>query len=600
MKMKKYIVSTCALAFMLSSCNILDKEPLDQLSPDSFFRTELECDLFTRTFYNNLLDKSPFDNQSDHFVNQTLSAEIIGGDRRTPPASGGGWTWTDLRKMNTFLEYAPKQCEDPAVLEEYSALVRFFRAYFYFDKVKRFGDVPWYDRQLYSGDPDLYKARDPREYILTKMIEDIDYAITYLPETSSTPFRVNKWAALALKAQFCLFEGTFRKYHGLSLEGNDWQYYLDLAAKAAEELIDKGPYVLYSTGKPDQDYHNLFVAEDANASEYILAIKFDFALQIFHNAAAYCIQPSQQRPGMTKKMVDSYLKDDGSRFTDNPDYKTMMFVDEMKDRDPRLAQTIRSVGYQRTMSNGSKQSFIPDFQASSTGYQPIKFVQDQTCASGSAVDNGKSTNDIPVYRLAGVMLDFAEAKAELGTLTQEDLEKSVNKIRERAGMPDLELDEANGDPDPYLSSADFGYPNVTGSNKGVILEIRRERAVELAQEGYRYFDLIRWKAGPCIDQAIYGMYFPAPGLYDLSGDGEADICIFNDDFLKPNTWKGPAFKLGEQMWLSDGDKGYVHYHHNITHHFDEARDYYYPIPINDRTLNKNLTQNPGWNDGLNY
>lgn len=598
--MKKYIIALGALACMLPSCDMLDKEPLDQLSPESFFRTEQECDLFTRTFYNNLLDKEPFTKQSDHFVNQTLSAELIGGEKRTPPATGGGWTWTDLRKMNTFLEYASEQCEDPAVLTEYSALVRFFRAYFYFDKVKRFGDVPWYDRQLYSGDPDLYKARDPREYILTKMIEDIDYAIKNLPSANSSPFRVNRWTALALKAQFCLFEGTFRKYHNLSLEGNGWEYYLDQAAKAAEELIDDGPYVLYSTGKPDEDYHNLFIAEDANPNEYILAIKSDFSLQIFHNAAAYCIQPSQQRPGMTKKLVDSYLMSNGERFTADPNYKTKTFVEEMKDRDPRLAQTIRSVGYQRTMSNGKLQGFIPDFQSSSTGYQPIKFVQDQTCAAGAAVDNGKSTNDIPVYRLAGVMLDFAEAKAELGSLTQNDLDKSINKIRDRAGMPHLSLEDANDHPDPYLSSADFGYPNVTGGNKGVILEIRRERAVELAQEGYRYFDLIRWKAGPCIDQDIYGMYFPGPGLYDLSGDGEPDICIFDNDYLKPTSWTGPAFKLGEQMWLSEGNKGYVNYHHNITHHFNEERDYYYPIPINDRTLNKNLTQNPGWNDGLSY
>lgn len=597
--MKKNIIVIGIAISLLSSCGLLDKEPLDQLSPDSFFRTEQECDLFTRTFYNNLLDKSPFDNQSDQFVNQTLSAEIIGGNKRVVPASGGGWDWGDLRKINTFLEYAPQQCEDPAVLEKYTALVKFFRAYFYFEKVKRFGDVPWYDKQMYSDDPDLYKPRDSREFIMTKMLEDINYAIDKLPSSSgSDPFRLNRWAALALKAQFCLFEGTFRKYHNLNLEGNTWEFYLNEAVKAAEELIDDGPYKLYKTGNPDKDYYNLFSAEDANPSEYILAIKFDNALQIYHNASAYCIQASQQRPGMTKKMVNTYLMKSGERFTDKPDYKTMTFVEEMKDRDPRLAQTIRSVGYQRIMSDGKPKAFAPDLQASSTGYQPIKFVQPLNGDAGTYVDNGKGTNDMPVYRLAGVMLDFAEAKAELGTLTDEDLEKSVNKIRERAGMPDLVLEDANSNPDPYLASKEYGYPNVSGPNKGVILEIRRERSVELAQEGYRYFDIIRWKAGIAMDQDIFGIYFPGPGLYDLDGDGKDDLCLYEAN--KPDGWNGTSFKIGQEIWLTDGNKGYMNYHHNVSHKFDEGRDYLYPIPINERTLNKNLTQNPGWSDGLDF
>ena len=127
---------------------------------------------------------------------------------------------------------------------------------------------------------------------MTKMIEDIDYAIDNLPtreEESSSPFRVNRWAALALKAQFCLYEGTYRKYHDLKLEGNDYTYYLDLAAKAAGEIINDGPYKLYSTGHPESDYLNLFAAEDANPDEYILAIKFDYSLAIHHNANGHTL-----------------------------------------------------------------------------------------------------------------------------------------------------------------------------------------------------------------------------------------------------------------------------------------------------------------------
>ena len=110
----------------------------------------------------------------------------------------------------------------------------FFRAYFYFEKVKRFGDVPWYDRQLGSADPDLYKPRDSRELVMQKMIGDIDYAIENLPAEKSL-YRVTKWAALALKSRFCLFEGTFRKYHGYQetmYPEYDWKYYLEQCVSA--------------------------------------------------------------------------------------------------------------------------------------------------------------------------------------------------------------------------------------------------------------------------------------------------------------------------------------------------------------------------------
>ena len=183
-------------------------------------------------------------------------------------------SWTDLRRMNTLLEYAD-MCEDKEAVTKYTAVTRFFRAFFYFEKVKRFGDVPWYDIQLGSADELLYKPRDSRELILTKMLEDIDYAINSggLTESAADPYHVNKWAALALKAQFCLYEGTYRKYHNLNLDGHDANFYLDLAAKAALEIIEKGPYKLYQTGHPEKDYLTLFAQKDASPEEYILAIK---------------------------------------------------------------------------------------------------------------------------------------------------------------------------------------------------------------------------------------------------------------------------------------------------------------------------------------
>ncbi len=596
--MKRIIILAVALTAGLSSCDLLDTKPMSQMTQTDYFKTETDLQLFTNPLYNNMLDKDPYDDQSDLMVCQTLSDEILGGNKRTVPNSGGGWTWTDLRRINTLLEYAD-QCDDKDAVTHYTALARFFRAYFYFEKVKRFGDVPWYDVQLGSADEALYNPRDSRELIMTKMIEDIDFAINELPAEVST-YRVNRWAALALKAQFCLYEGTYRKYHDVQIDGaNDYTYYLDLAAKAAGEVINQGPYKLYSTGNPDSDYMMLFAQENASPDEYILAIKFDYGLAIHHNATAFTLVPTQGRPGYTRKMVNMYLMKDGLRFTDRTGWQEESFVEETKDRDPRLAQSIRTPGYTRI---GKTEVLAPDFGCSVTGYQPIKFVQNPDDSGGNVDRNDRSTCDIPVYRLAEVMLNYAEAKAELGTLTQDDLDISINKIRDRVDMPDLKLAEANANPDWYLLSSEYGFSNVSGANQGVILEIRRERAIEMIQEGTRYEDLVRWKAGPCLDQALTGMYFPGAGQYDLTGDGKTDLILYNEGSAKPEAGDGVyVYQIGTEILLSGGTRGYVSYHKNIERTpYNEERDYLYPIPINERSLNPNLTQNPGWNDGLSF
>lgn len=596
--MKRIIILAVALTAGLSSCDLLDTKPMSQMTQTDYFKTETDLQLFTNPLYNNMLDKDPYDDQSDLMVCQTLSDEILGGNKRTVPNSGGGWTWTDLRRINTLLEYAD-QCDDKDAVTHYTALARFFRAYFYFEKVKRFGDVPWYDVQLGSADEALYNPRDSRELIMTKMIEDIDFAINELPKEVST-YRVNRWAALALKAQFCLYEGTYRKYHDVQIDGaNDYTYYLDLAAKAAGEVINQGPYKLYSTGNPDSDYMMLFAQENASPDEYILAIKFDYGLAIHHNATAFTLVPTQGRPGYTRKMVNMYLMKDGSRFTDRTGWQEEPFVEETKDRDPRLAQSIRTPGYTRI---GKTEVLAPDFGCSVTGYQPIKFVQNPDDSGGNVDRNDRSTCDIPVYRLAEVMLNYAEAKAELGTLTQDDLDISINKIRDRVDMPHLKLAEANANPDWYLLSSEYGFSNVSGANQGVILEIRRERAIEMIQEGTRYEDLVRWKAGPCLDQALTGMYFPGAGQYDLTGDGKTDLILYNEGSAKPEAGDGVyVYQIGTEILLSGGTRGYVSYHKNIERTpYNEERDYLYPIPINERSLNPDLTQNPGWNDGLSF
>lgn len=596
--MKKILLLSIAAAFAVTACDFLDRSPKDTISPENYFKTETDLQLFSNSFYNSLFDKELYGRQNDLiFSSSNLSDELRGGTNRTVPASGGGWTWTVLRKINTMLGNID-QCEEESVKEEYTALARFFRAYFYFEKVKRFGDVPWYETELGSDDEALYIPRDTREYVMRKMLEDIDYAIEYLPSEVRT-YRVCKWAALALKSRFCLFEGTYRKYHGLSFpddpDAHDYTYYLEQAAAASEEIMNSGKYKLFTTGDTSKDYFTLFSEVDASKDEYILAIDFDSAMEICHDRTFN----STQNGGLTvnKKFVDMYLMKDGTAFTSKQNWQTMQFNDEVADRDPRLAQSLVTPGYVRL---GNKGFTVVQFEKATSGYQSIKFLMEfyDGTQNDLVAPTGKSYNDLPVFRYAEVLLNYAEALAELGTLQQSDIDKSIKLLRDRVGMPNLDMSAANASPDWYLSSEEYGYRNVTGSNKGVILEIRRERAVELFQEGYlRWYDLMRWKEGKCVEQEMYGQYFPGVGEYDLNGDGTAEYCLYADS--KPSSSCTYIWQIGNQISLSDGTSGYV-LPHKMTHEFNEERDYLYPIPTDDRSLNRNLTQNPGWDDGLDF
>ena len=191
--------------FLASSCEeALNKYPLDDVTEEAYYENATQLQLFTNSFYSSILPDVPYDEQSDLMVATNLSSTLLNGSFRTAPASGGGWTWTTLRKINTCLDNLYR-CKDEATRKEYAALCKFFRAWFYFDKIRRFGDVPWVDHELASDEKDvLYKARDSREVVMAHMIEDIDEAIEGLPSSYSSgkTFRATKWAALALKSRF--------------------------------------------------------------------------------------------------------------------------------------------------------------------------------------------------------------------------------------------------------------------------------------------------------------------------------------------------------------------------------------------------------------
>lgn len=581
------LIAASIFILSFSSCDdLLDVTPKDKITPETFFSTEADLQAFSTNFYNSLpKDRDLYKDDADNITHSTPNSAAT--DSRTVPASGGGWEWGYLRRFNTLLQYSVN-CKDKTVRTRYQALTRFFRAYFYFEMVKRFGDVPWYDTELFVSETDqLNKPRDSRELVMKKILEDLDFAITNLSTTPSV-YAVTKWTALSLKSRVCLFEGTFRKYHNLNLSTNA-DFFLQESITASRELMKESNYTLYTEGGTNQAYRKLFTSQNAPTTEVIMAKNYNLTYDIYNTVGTYHTSVGEGRPGVTRKIIASYLMNDGSRFTDNPNWETMTFVDECKNRDPRLAQSICTPSYQPIVSNRKN---IPDLNACVTGYQLIKYEDEAV--------GGKSDIDLFYFRLAEVYLNYAEALAEINQLTQDDLDISINKLRDRVGMPHLIMKTANANPDPYLLANTTGYPNVSGANQGVILEIRRERTIELLSEHFRYDDILRWKAGQNMKQAILGMYFPSPGEYDLNGDGQNDICLYTD--TKPGNAQGITYlKIDSDIKLSDGNKGYLSPHKGLTLFWNEQRDYFYPIPSNERLItNGALTQNPGWDDGLNF
>ena len=591
------ILSLTAIVAALVGCekDPLDKQPQSSLSPEAFFSQVSGLEAFSNNFYTTF--PTVFAENADVYAMATMPEEISG--RVQVPSTGGGWSWGTLRNINTLLGYL-HYCKDQDAVKYYDALCRFFRAYFYFDKVKQFGDVPWYDRELGSADPELYKPRDSREYVMQKMLEDIDIAIANLPSERNV-YRITKWTAMALKSRFCLFEGTFRKYHNITTYENGAEYYLELAAEVSHKFITSSGYsIAKDASDPEMNYRKLFSTMNATNTEIILAKDFNAALDLVHNVGGAFNTSTNGRYGMTKKAVAAYLMKDGSRFTDKAGWEIMSFMDEMKDRDPRLAQSIITPTYVRDEETVTSPQNMAN---TTTGYAPIKYL---TTAAYNAYN--KAEIDLILFRAAEVYLNYAEAKAELGTLTQDDLDMSVNKLRERVGMPAMNMAEANAKPDPFLKAPASGENTwggfskvATGGNEGVILEIRRERMVELIQEGHRYYDIIRWAEGKIFESPLYGIYVPQPEngkvIFDFNGDGTNDYCVYQTD--KPSDKVTVYQKAQADVILSKESYGYIQMHKGMGK-WDEERDYLKPIPSEERSLNRNLTQNPGWKDGLDF
>lgn len=620
MNMKKiyavFISGLSVLAF--SSCEgFLDKFPETSLSPETFYTSEKELELATNGFYtmlpspDNTTDGALQDNDLEYHV--ALSSLQM-GNRSAENETWSSSTWSNLRALNYYLEHSVN-CTSEDIRKKYDGVAYFFRAMFYYEKVRKYGDIPWYDHVISANDKaSLYRARDSRGFVMQKIMEDLDKAIDGLPVTwTEGVYRINKYAAYAFKSRVALFEGAWRKYHDVPDEtytkddGTQLtlssEYFLRQSADAAKAVIDYGKYKMYKgeTIVKGQPYRDFFVLEDAETSETILSRRYLYTdeMNIRHGVQ---FKYKNQRHSLTRALAYHYLMADGTPFQSQEGWQTMQYNQEFKNRDPRMAQTIAAPDYVAVGTDASTKYYPSCKDYDRSGYRPIKYFSDDTHDGA-----GTSTTDYAIFRYGEVLLNYAEAKAELGEADQTVIDQTVNVIRARVGMPALDVTKANGTPDAFLSSY-YTDKHLDGPDKGLILEIRRERTVELVNEGFRLWDMLRWHEGQQLCPAsntlgpgFIGCWFPGLGEYDMNNDGTPDLCIYTG--TKPSTDCENTLDVseGKENTLSEGTSGYLIQFKDQSYKWEE-KDYLYPIPVkqiqiypkDEATGESVLTQNPGY------
>jgi len=584
-KIKPGLVIIATILFLGCNNGFMERYPLDSISNETFWNSENDLIVYNNSLYNLMKDdnKVPIlighgtydigrwflDEFSDNYGSteprHNYYHAVRSGKHNIPssPEFYGYKGWDFVRACNVGLENYNNADIGQSTIDKYAGEARLFRGLFYADKVSKFGDVPWIEKELNIDSEELYAERTPREEAMEKVLADLNFACEKLPADwgdGNAPGRLNRWAALHEKSRVCLFEGTWRKYHG----GTNANMWLQEAADAAKELIEDGPYKLYVTGDIKNDYNASHRSNDLSGNpEIIHWRKYEMGV-ITNQAMGYFGYTG----GATKSMVEDYLCTDGLPITLSPLYQgDEVYEDIFENRDPRLRQTILHPNDQSYYNyDGSSAYSYPRVLgmiggiSTNTGYHVIKNYE------YSRISKAYNTEETPalILRLGEALLNYAEAKAELGTIIQADLDMSINKLRDRVGMPHMDLNNIPVDP-RYV-------------NNGVsplIIEIRRERRVELFLEGFRYDDLRRWKQGKKLEIPVLGMRWDDAARARFDPENKA--------LVKTRTISGIEYI---DVYLGTDWANPV---------FDESKHYLWPIPISDLSRNPNIGQNPGWN-----
>lgn len=575
-----------ALLFVTSCNDITDLKPLDSLTDSSYWRNVDDLQKYAENFYGNLSGPSAsLDNTSDNKLTGSYDTWLY--NEITQPSSGGGWDWGNIRRLNYFMTRYHTATGDPKQINKYVGMIRFFRALDYFGKIKTFGDVPWYETDLQITDKDLlYKKRDSRDFVLNKIIEDLEFAENNLPEKQFVrKGELHKDCARVMLSRVCLYFGTYKKYHNIASEPTS-QALLNKSAKASKAIMDTQLYTIVKgtdSGASQQAldgyplyYSNQFTQEDLTDNKECILPRIYIADLVTHELGRLGTN------GFTKDFVESFLCNDGRPIANSDKYLGDEYLDqELVNRDPRMYQLIDNVKKpyivtsERVQFSNSSQPGKSQYtavgvsaDASVTGYASVKYHS----AALIQAEAFKSTFDWFIYRYAEVLLNYVEAKYELGECTQQILDATINQLRDRVDMPHLTMN-----PEVDKAPIDYGY-----SITPLLYEIRRERRIELVLEGFRYDDIIRWNAVKLFEnpKTVLGMRVTdfTQSLYPqgtFGGENGRKLIVYQG---KTYIYPYDAKKLDDpnRRWTKD-DKRFLS-----------------PLPFDQLLLNKNLEQNPGW------
>jgi len=533
-----------AVALFASGCSI-NRTPETDFSDVNFWNTESDLKQACNALYQQLAGYGT-DNRADDSYGHSADATSEGSWQI--PNTNDAWSkpYDMVYTANDILEKGTKAVVADDVRARYFAEARFFRAYAFFNLLKAYGDIPLI---MHTIDPtvnpdDLNTPRSPRATVIDTIYADLDYAAQWLPLASAIAAadygRVSKGAALAMKARVGLYEGTYAKFHKT---GEDANTNLQVAVTAATAVMEQKYYALNTS------YSNLFLhAGDGAANKENVFVKVYGSDAVANGAYTSPIVTHNNPRSMangdfapTRNLLSQYLCTDGLPWGQSPlTVPETSYNAFFENRDPRLGMTAYQKGEQAYKGPWDPSQTTQNLTLTSYALKKGFDLQDWT--------NSKSTIDKDLIRYAEVLLTYAEAKFELGeNISDDDLNLSINKLRDRVGMP-------------HLTNA-----FVATNNLDMRTEIRRERTIELAMEGFRYDDIIRWKiAEKVLPVDILGAKFIAS---EWGSNGSLNLSPDNIIIVEPASKRV----------------------------FNVQKDYLYPVPLHEITFsNNNVTQNPGW------
>ena len=603
---------------LLGGCSdFLEKYPQDAMSDQDYFTKDTDLEYYMNGLYGGILRSansykwSNLNTANDDWAGNSPS-ETLMQHSTSGLASETSNTWNNaydyIRKVNYFLENAYRVPDMGKIGKHYLGEGYYCRAVKYFDLLQTFGGVPYISKVLNVDSEELYTPRSSRKEIAEKIIADLDSAILYCDwkgEGEASAGRINKEAALVMQSRVALYEGSWEYYHGkkgskFQVQGSDGSVFLKKGIEAGEQLIEKYGSNIYR-GSSENEYFDYFNQSDYEKIQGAFLYKvYSRSLGIINNWGRSYAEGVDA--GLTKSAIDTYVMSDGKPIEVSTVILDNQTMNELcLKKDPRLSQTIwypakgRFIDYLGAVDHAYKTSYpgLIQNQQRRPAYTGFR-IWKGTSFDPAEIDNGE-VDDL-ILRYEEGLLNYVEAKAILGLVTQDDLDKTINVIRSRVNLPNMSLSEVNGWNIDYdkRNGYDPSAPNIVN-------EIRRERRVELMLEGLRFMDIKRWAM---LDDVFNGWkpvgayaqeyvdYWNNPDRLAADGfDWKSPKEVKLEKGINYDTigdYINPFFKHAD-FQLNSGRGYYV----------DPDRDYLSSIPREEITLYKNkgnvtLEQNPGW------